>query len=199
MAGQLQFGFLLGQQGQVVFVVCVVFGAFAAGQGEPRRFGDRDAFQQFAVGADNETKRTKDMCAVFHVFGRTPTVMPRRGLKTKNDRALLLARRDGAGCTFVQGHAVVHFGLGHVHDVDGTVGFKWVDDLSIFNTGGVRQCKTSVPGRNPVGWVERWKEVGKRWKENSKGTAKEQQRNSGNNKQQGSVAHVTQASCHWTA
>ena len=181
----------MGQQGQVVFVVCVVFGAFAAGQGEPRRFGDRDAFQQFAVGADNETKRTKDMCAVFHVFGRTPTVMPRRGLKTKNDRALLLARRDGAGCTFVQGHAVVHFGLGHVHDVDGTVGFKWVDDLSIFNTGGVRQCKTSVPGRNPVGW----KEV----ERGGKRTAKEQQRNSGNNKQQGSVAHVTQASCHWTA
>ena len=163
----------MGQQGQVVFVVCVVFGAFAAGQGEPRRFGDRDAFQQFAVGADNETKRTKDMCAVFHVFGRTPTVMPRRGLKTKNDRALLLARRDGAGCTFVQGHAVVHFGLGHVHDVDGTVGFKWVDDLSIFNTGGVRQCKTSVPGRNPVGWKE-VERGGKRWKENSKGTAKEQ-------------------------
>ena len=76
--------------------------------------------------------------------------MPRRGLKTKNDRALLLARRDGAGCTFVQGHAVVHFGLGHVHDVDGTVGFKGAEDLSIFNTGGVRQRKASVPGRN--GW-----------------------------------------------
>ena len=121
--------------------------------------------------------------------------MPRRGLKTKNDRALLLARRDGAGCTFVQGHAVVHFGLGHVHDVDGTVGFKWVDDLSIFNTGGVRQRKTSVPGRNPVGWVERWKEV----ERGGKRTAKEHQRNSGNNKQQGSVAHVAQASCHWTA
>jgi hypothetical protein len=43
---------------------------------------------------------------------------------------------------------------------------------------------------------------GKRWKEVERGgkrTAKEQQRNSGNNKQQGSVAHVTQASCHWTA
>ena len=98
--------------------------------------------------------------------------MPRRGLKTKNDRALLLARRDGAGCTFVQGHAVVHFGLGHVHDVDGTVGFKWVDDLSIHTTSTVRQCKTSVPGRNQWGGeVERG---GKRWKENSKGTAKKQ-------------------------
>jgi hypothetical protein len=45
--------------------------------------------------------------------------------------------------------------------------------LSIFNTGGVRQCKTSVPGRN------RW--GGKRWREVERGgkrTTKGQQRNS---------------------
>jgi hypothetical protein len=48
--------------------------------------------------------------------------------------------------------------------------------LSIFNTGGVRQCKTSVPGRNPVGWKEverggkRWKEVEREQQRNSKGT-----------------------------